>query len=120
LTFAGGNALTSAASSNTVTFTIDNTLGTLAGSQTWTNKTFTSPTINAMTFSSGTSTSGLSIGATGIIFEGATDDAYETTLTAAEPTQDNTITIPDGNMTLLTTATHASKFTHIVRCIALG
>jgi hypothetical protein len=120
MTFAGGNALTSAASSNTVTFTIDNTLGTLAGSQTWTNKTFTSPTINVLSFASGTATAGMQIGSTGVVFEGATANAYETTLTAAEPTQDNIITIPDSNMTLLTTATHASKFTHIVRCIALG
>ena len=62
----------------------------------------------------------MSIGASGIVFEGATADAHETTLTAAEPTQDNTITIPDSSMTLLTTATHTNQATHIVRCIALG
>ena len=50
-------------------------------SQTLTNKTFTSTTINTLTFGpSGTSTSGMNIGANGIIFEGATDDAHETTL----------------------------------------
>ena len=53
----------------------------------------TSPTINALTFASGTSTSGLNIGANGIVFEGATVDAHETTLNAEDPTQDNTITI---------------------------
>ena len=31
----------------------------------------------------------------GIIFEGATDDTNETTLTVADPQQDNTVTIPD-------------------------
>ena len=56
----------------------------------------------------------------GIIFEGATDDAYETTLSVADPTADRVITIPNSTMTCVTTATHASKGTHISRCIALG
>ena len=55
-----------------------------------------------------------------LIFEGATADAHETTLTAEDPTQDNTITIPNETMTAITTATHASQASHIVRCIALG
>jgi hypothetical protein len=93
---------------------------TLAGSNTLTNKTFTSPTINAMTFSSGQSTSGLNIGVNGIIFEGATADAHETTLTVADPTADITITIPNSTMTAITTATHATQTNHIARCMALG
>ena len=120
MTMAGGTGVDSSASSNTVTFAIDSTVATLTGSQTFTNKTFTSPTINALTFSSGQSTSGLSIGSTGIVFEGATADAHETTLTVVDPTADRTITIPDATMTLLTTATHANKSNHISRCIALG
>ena len=120
ITFAGGTAIGTSASGNAVTMAITSAVATLTGSQTLTNKTFTSPTINAMTFSSGQSTSGLNIGSTGIVFEGATDDAHETTLTAADPTSDNTITIPDATMTLLTTATHANKSNHISRCIALG
>ena len=120
LTMAGGTGIGSSASSNTVTFAIDSTVATLTGSQTLTNKTFTSPTINALTFASGQSTSGLNIGASGIVFEGATADAHETTLTAADPTADNTITIPNSTMTAITTATHANKSTHIARCIALG
>ena len=120
LTMAGGTGIGSSASSNTVTFAIDSTVATLTGSQTLTNKTFTSPTINALTFASGQSTSGLNIGASGIVFEGATADAHETTLTAAAPTADNTITIPNSTMTAITTATHANKSTHIARCIALG
>ena len=120
MTFAGGTNVTTAASGNTVTINLGNDVVTTTGTQTLTNKTFTSPTISAHTFSSGTTTAGMSIGASGIVFEGATADAHETTLTVAEPTQDNTITIPDSTMTAITTATHASQASHIVRCIALG
>ena len=88
MTIAGGDNITTAASGNTVTITLANDVVTLTGTQTLTNKTFTSPTINVHTFSSGTTTAGMSIGANGIVFEGATADAHETTLTAADPTQD--------------------------------
>ena len=118
LTIAGGSNITTAATGNTVTVTLSSSVATTSGSDTLTNKTFTSPTINTHTFSSGTSTSGMSIGANGIVFEGATADAHETTLTAADPSQDNTITIPNETMTAITTATHASKASHIVNCIA--
>ena len=120
MTFAGGTNVTTAASGNTVTINLGNNVVTTTGTQTLTNKTFTAPTISAHTFSSGTTTAGMSIGASGIVFEGATADAHETTLTAEDPTQDNTITIPDSTMTAITTATHASQASHIVRCIALG
>ena len=120
LTIAGGTNFTTSASGNTVTVNLASSVATLTGSQTLTNKTFTSPTISAHTFSSGTTTAGMSIGANGIVFEGATADAHETTLTVADPTQDNTITIPDSTMTAITTATPASQASHIVRCIALG
>ena len=98
----------------------DDSFASLTGSETLTNKTFTSPTISAHTFSSGTTTSGMTIGANGIVFEGATADAHETTLTVVDPTQDNTITIPNETMTAITTATHATRASHIVKCIALG
>ena len=120
LTIAGGTNFTTSASGNTVTINLSANVVTTTGSQTLTNKTFTSPTISAHTFSSGTTTSGMSIGASGIVFEGATADAHETTLTAEDPTQDNTITIPDSSMTAITTATHATQASHIVNCIALG
>jgi len=120
LTIAGGTNFTTSASGNTVTVNLSSSVATLTGSQTLTNKTFTSPTISAHTFSSGTTTAGMSIGANGIVFEGATADAHETTLTVVDPTQDNTITIPDSTMTAITTATHATQGSHIVNCIALG
>ena len=91
----------------------------LTGSETLTNKTFTSPTINEWTYASGNTTSNLQT-TSSIIFEGATADAYETTLNVKEPTQDNVITIPNSTMTAVTTATHVNKASHIVKCIALG
>ena len=44
----------------------------------------------------------LSISGSGILFEGATDDTSETVLNAVDPTQDNTITLPNtsGNIVL--------------------
>ena len=119
-TVAGGTQVASSVSGTTVTLTIDSGVATLAGTETFTNKTFTSPTIDTFTFSSGTSTSGMIVGGTGVVFEGATADAHETTLTAAEPTQDNTITIPDADITCVTTATHSSIAGHIAKVIALS
>ena len=120
LTVAGGSNVTTSATGNAITVTLSSSVATTSGTETFTNKTFTAPTINTHTFSSGTTTAGMSIGANGIVFEGATADAHETTLTAADPTQDNTITIPDATMTAITTAAHANQANHIVRCIALG
>mgnify|MGYP003651682015 FL=1 len=120
LTIAGGTSIASTTGTNSVTLAIESSVATLTGSQTFEDKTFTSPLINALTFASGQSTSGLNIGANGIIFEGATADAHETTLTAADPTADHTITIPNATMTAITTATHATKTNHIARCMALG
>ena len=118
LTFSGGSNIGSSATSNTVTFATSDVVQ-LTATQTLTNKTFTSPTINA--FSLGSSTiSGLGIGANGIVIEGATADAHETTLNAQDPTQDNTITIPNDSITCITTATHATKAVHIAKVIALG
>ena len=118
LTFSGGSNIGSSATSNTVTFAISDVVQ-LTASQTLTNKTFTSPTIDSFSLSTST-ISGLNIGANGIIIEGATADAHETTLNAEDPTQDNVITIPNSTMTAITTATHATKSNHISRCIALG
>ena len=118
LTFSGGSNIGSSATSNTVTFAISDVVK-LTATQTLTNKTFTSPTIDS--FSLGSSTiSGLGIGANGIVIEGATADAHETTLNAEDPTQDNTITIPNDSITCITDSTHATKALHIAKCIALG
>ncbi len=63
--------------------------------QTLTNKTLTAPTISNPTI---TGTPGVG---TSIVFEGATADDYETTLTVVDPTQDNTITMPNTTGTVV-------------------
>ncbi len=62
--------------------------------QTLTLKTLTSPTISNPTI---TGTPGVG---TSIVFEGATDDAFETTLTVVDPTADRTITLPNTSGTV--------------------
>jgi hypothetical protein len=69
-------------------------VGTLK-TQTLTNKTLTSPTISNPTLT-GTPSAEASI-----VFEGSTADAYETTLTVVDPTQDNTITLPNTTGTVV-------------------
>ena len=69
-------------------------VGTLK-TQTLTNKTLTAPTISNPTI---TGTSGVE---TSIVFEGATADDHETTLTVVDPTQDNTITLPNTSGTVV-------------------
>ncbi len=48
-------------------------------------------------------TSSSTVGAT-VVFEGATDDAFETTLTATDPTADRTITLPNASGTVAFTS----------------
>ena len=119
LTIAGGTGLTSTGSSTTVTMAIDSTVATLTGSQTLTNKTLTSPTINTPTITSVTATA-LNLTDASIVFEGATDDAYETTLTVVDPTADRTITLPNETGTLMTTTSAATNSFSIALAAALG
>lgn len=59
---------------------------------------FTGPITGAVT------TSGIQLTTSGtIIFEGSSDDAFETTVTVTNPTADRTITIPNVTGTLITT-----------------
>ena len=74
---------------------------TLAGSNTLTNKTLTSPIINTPTV--GTSLTLLEDAV--MIFEGATNDSFETTLTVVDPTADRTISLPNATDTLVGKAT---------------
>ena len=67
--------------------------------------TLTFSTVSATT----TSTSALNILEDGtIVFEGATDDGNETTLTVADPSADRTITLPDETGTVFLTGTTAT------------
>ena len=79
-------------------------LATTTGSQTLTNKTLTTPTINGPTITATGQTPtihGIYLPAPhDIIFEGTTANDFETTLTAGEPTSDNTVTLPDASGTL--------------------
>ena len=62
----------------------------------------TSPTIGTPTITTPTVT-GLILDDASIVFEGATADAFETTLTVTDPTADRTITLPDVTGTVVTT-----------------
>ena len=119
LTLAGGTGITSTTGTNSVTFAIDSTVATLTGTQTLTNKTLTSPTINSPTITSLTATA-LNLTDASIIFEGATADAHETTLTVTDPTADRTITIPNETGTLITSASAATNAFSIALATALG
>jgi len=119
LTIAGGTGLTSTGSGNTITMSIDSTVATLTGTQTLTNKTLTSPTINTPTITNLTATT-LTLTDASIVFEGATADAYETTLTVTDPTADRTITLPNETGTLITSTSAATNGFSIAIAAALG
>ena len=121
LTLTGGTGIDSSATGNSATLAVDTAVvATLSGSQTLTNKTFTSPIINAMTFASGQTTSGLSVGSGAIVFEGATANDFETTLTVVDPTADNVLTIPNETGTAATTSSFLSKGQVITKIMAMG
>ena len=94
LTIAGGTGIDTSGADNTITVSIDDTVATLTGAQTLTNKTLTSPVV-----------SGLSLSDSSIVFEGATSDDFETTLSVEDPTADRTVTIPNATDTLVGRAT---------------
>jgi hypothetical protein len=48
------------------------------------------------------------------VFEGATTDDFETTLTVADPTEDRTLTLPNATGTLLSTADFTAKGTLLI------
>ena len=119
LTIAGGTGLTSTGSGNTITMSINSDVVTLTGTQTLSNKTLTSPTINSPTITSLIATA-LNLTDSSIIFEGATANDFETTLTVVDPTADRTITIPNETGTLITSASAATNAFSIALAAALG
>jgi hypothetical protein len=70
---------------------------TASKTETLTNKTLTSPVITGAVFNDGS-----------IVFEGATANDFETTLTITDPTADRTITFPDDTGTVALAANVAA------------
>jgi hypothetical protein len=95
----GAATLTLPTSTGTIALTSDIAAGivTETGTQTLTNKTLTSPVITGAVFNDGS-----------IVFEGATANDYETTLTVTDPTADRTITFPDETGTVQLRVTDVS------------
>jgi len=85
-----GNGLTLTGNSLSIDTTITADLST---AQTLTNKTLTSPTMTGAVFNDGS-----------IVFEGATANDHETTLTVVDPTADRTITFKDASGTVAFTS----------------
>ena len=97
-----GNIVLSTVNSSVVPSS--DTLVGRATTDTLTNKTLTQPTISQPSVSAPTITSDMTLRpSVTLIFEGATDDAFETTLTVADPTADRTITLPNVSGTVITT-----------------
>ena len=95
---AAGGTVTLPASTGTLALTSDipSLTGyvTETGAQTLTNKTLTSPVIDG----------------DGVVFEGATADAFETTLQATGPTEDRSIALPNASGTVALTNQKISDF----------
>jgi len=59
--------------------------------------------ISSPTAAGGNTFSSINITGSGVVFEGATANEYETTLTVTDPTADRTITLPDATTTVVGT-----------------
>ena len=119
LTIAGGTGIDTSGSSNSITIATTSGTVTTTATQTLTNKTLTSPTLNSPTITTLTATQ-LALTDASIVFEGATADAHETTLTVVDPTADRTITLPNETGTLITSASAATNAFSIALAAALG
>jgi hypothetical protein len=86
------------------TVSLPNATTTLVGqdtTDTLTNKTLTAPTVNAATVTGVvTATSAVFAGASPLVFEGATSNAYETTFAITDPTADRTVTFQNASGTV--------------------
>ena len=119
LTIAGGTGIDTSASGNSITIATSSGTVTTTATQTLTNKTLTSPTLNSPTITTLTATA-LALTDSSIVFEGATADDFETTLTVVDPTADRTITIPNESGTLITSTGAATNAFSVSIAAALG
>ena len=119
LTVAGGTGIDTSASGNSITIATSSGTVTTTATQTLTNKTLTSPTLNSPTITTLTATQ-LALTDASIVFEGATADAHETTLTVTDPTADRTITLPNETGTLITSTGAATNAFSVSIAAALG
>ena len=119
LTIAGGTGIDTSASGNSITIATSSGTVTTTATQTLTNKTLTSPTLNSPTITTLTATQ-LALTDASIVFEGATADAHETTLTVTDPTADRTITLPNETGTLITSTSAATNAFSVSIAAALG
>lgn len=76
--------------------------------QTLTNKTLEAPVINNAVFTGAQSGLEIKVGGT-LVFEGTTADAYETTLSAGDPTADRTLTLPNQTGNIIATSSTATE-----------
>jgi hypothetical protein len=60
-------------------------------------------TLQGVTNNGSISTNNIVLNGADLVFEGAVENAFETTLTVVEPTQDRTITLPNVSGTVITT-----------------
>jgi hypothetical protein len=60
-------------------------------------------TLQGVTNNGAVSTNNIVLNGADLVFEGAVENAFETTLTVTEPTQDRTITLPNVSGTVITT-----------------
>ena len=58
--------------------------------------------LDSVTSAGGISTNDITLNGANLVFEGYLENAFETTLTAVEPTADNTISLPNTSGTLAT------------------
>ena len=57
-------------------------------------------TLNSVTTAGASSSNDITLNGANLVFEGYLENAFETTLTAVEPTADNTVSLPNSSGTL--------------------
>jgi hypothetical protein len=91
------------------------------GSTAWTSLSYSSLPANVLPLTGGTLTGALTInGASPLVFEGATADAYETTIAVTDPTADRTITLPNSTGTVALSTGNVATATALATARTIG